>query len=539
MAQKTLPFTSTFTTAIPFDQPVTYLGEHTVTGALTFTKVTTGAEVTFATIVRLVADGTHLPDFSAFKKFGAGDYVNTNGTVNQCWFMFDGTEYCVAFTQPSTIAGAVDVTPPTVVSMAVYDGTNIDVVFSETVVPTTAGWTPKIGGVSKTAASWSGSGTTWRLTISGGTIASGNTVTMSYDSTTGNTLDTASNELASFTNSAVTNSLGLTQLSTPSGPTLTPSGTSLQVDWGNVANESSFSVQLATNNTFSSGLVTVSKSADVLTHTFTGLTPGPPYYVRVKAVGDGITYSDSAYTATQSSTVPGGGGLLDLAGTSWYAKYDPDTGVTVDGSNNISLVDNLTIGFADTATDLAQISTPNQPLLVAAAQNSHSVIRVSPGKNIVVGGYNGVSGITKPVELYFAFKTPSSLSGFKYALFNQGDGPCRMGWDMSQASGAGRFFIYAGSVLYGTTTAPTANTWYIVRIVLAGGGADKLYLNDVLEVSGDAGSAADHYGGPKLGFDASDGGTADFGRLFVWHGAAISDAQATAYFNEQKTYYGL
>jgi hypothetical protein len=105
MANKYLPFTALATNAIPFDQPVTFIPQLTITGAVTFTKVTTGSQAGFGAIRRVVANGTNVPDLSAFKKIGSGDWVNTNGIVNQLWFVFDGVDYCVSITQPVAISG--------------------------------------------------------------------------------------------------------------------------------------------------------------------------------------------------------------------------------------------------------------------------------------------------------------------------------------------------------------------------------------------------------------------------------------------------
>lgn len=56
------------TTAIPFDNAVTYIGPKTITGPTTFTKVTTAAQPGYRAIMRVIADGTNVPDMSAFKK---------------------------------------------------------------------------------------------------------------------------------------------------------------------------------------------------------------------------------------------------------------------------------------------------------------------------------------------------------------------------------------------------------------------------------------------------------------------------------------
>lgn len=120
MAIKYLPFAGTYGTAIPFDQPCTAMGEHTVAGAITFTVNATDPQVTYGAILRLVADGVNVPNLSAFKVVGAGAYDNTASMVNQLIFFFDGVDYCVAINQLGTSGGGGgDITAPTLVSLRV------------------------------------------------------------------------------------------------------------------------------------------------------------------------------------------------------------------------------------------------------------------------------------------------------------------------------------------------------------------------------------------------------------------------------------
>lgn len=87
-----------FTTSIPFDNMVTEIAPTNVTGALTFTPNTTGAKAGFGAILRLTANGTNTPNLSAFSNI-SGIWDNTNGTVNQLLFYFDGVDYCVSINQ--------------------------------------------------------------------------------------------------------------------------------------------------------------------------------------------------------------------------------------------------------------------------------------------------------------------------------------------------------------------------------------------------------------------------------------------------------
>jgi hypothetical protein len=99
-----------------------------------------------------------------------------------------------------------DATPPTILSAAAINATTIRVVFSESVTATNAGWSFKKNGSPLGISSVSGSGDTWNFVV--GTISNGDTILRSYDSATGNTIDVSSNELVSFTDQPVTNTLG-------------------------------------------------------------------------------------------------------------------------------------------------------------------------------------------------------------------------------------------------------------------------------------------------------------------------------------------
>ena len=99
-----------------------------------------------------------------------------------------------------------DTTAPTVSSKTATAATTVVVVFSESVTVTTAGWSFKKNGSAWAISSVAGSGTTWTFTM-GSSAISTDTLLVSYNSSTGATVDGASNELVTFTDAAVTNSI--------------------------------------------------------------------------------------------------------------------------------------------------------------------------------------------------------------------------------------------------------------------------------------------------------------------------------------------
>lgn len=103
---------------------------------------------------------------------------------------------------------AADTTAPTLVSASVEGSTSVVALFSEPVLASTAGWSFNNGSALGVSAI-SGSGTnTLTFTVSGGTIAAGETVTVSYSG--GTTADASGNPLATISAASVINNTALT-----------------------------------------------------------------------------------------------------------------------------------------------------------------------------------------------------------------------------------------------------------------------------------------------------------------------------------------
>jgi hypothetical protein len=156
-------------------------------------------------------------------------------------FLYDGDKVLVNVVE--TNAAAIDNTAPTLTSATIATDSVLDLVFDEAVTITTAGWIIATDGAALSiSAVASGSGTTTpKLTLSRSVLES-ETVTVSYASSTGNTVDASGNELADITDRAVTNnvsnnnaitSAALSKMSTlgytgPSGTNLTAINTFIQ-----------------------------------------------------------------------------------------------------------------------------------------------------------------------------------------------------------------------------------------------------------------------------------------------------------------------
>ena len=108
-----------------------------------------------------------------------------------------------------------DLTAPTLNSITIENAapTNVVMVFDESVTGTNLGFTIA-GTTSTTFASISGSGTTWTGVL-GTAAVFGETITLSYSSSTGDFVDTAGNALANITTQAVTNNVAAVGDTTP------------------------------------------------------------------------------------------------------------------------------------------------------------------------------------------------------------------------------------------------------------------------------------------------------------------------------------
>jgi hypothetical protein len=97
-------------------------------------------------------------------------------------------------------------------------------------------------------------------------------------------------------------SSSLVQLSAPAGFTATADGENeIDLSWSDVSNESSYLIEWSL--TGSGGWTTLSEPvADATTANHTGLASGDTRHYRIKAVGDGVSFTDSAYATASATT---------------------------------------------------------------------------------------------------------------------------------------------------------------------------------------------------------------------------------------------
>ncbi|WDF79652.1 hypothetical protein PQ469_06485 [Mucilaginibacter sp. KACC 22773] len=95
-----LPVSIADTNSIPFNNMLTVVGDHTMSGALVITPNTVGAVAGCGAVQRIIANGINTPDISAFKKLSTSyEFDPTTGVVNIFMYFFDGISYNVGITQ--------------------------------------------------------------------------------------------------------------------------------------------------------------------------------------------------------------------------------------------------------------------------------------------------------------------------------------------------------------------------------------------------------------------------------------------------------
>lgn len=101
-------------------------------------------------------------------------------------------------------------------------------------------------------------------------------------------------------------SSGLVQLLAPANFVAVADGeNALDLSWDDVANETGYQIEKSLTGT--SGWVLFSNpAADATSDTETGLNPGDTVFYRIKALGDGVNFSDSPYSVASGTTASSG-----------------------------------------------------------------------------------------------------------------------------------------------------------------------------------------------------------------------------------------
>jgi len=199
-----------FSVDITFDCLCGNMGTVQGTSNFAFNPVLQNAIPYGGRVVRIVGDGSHVPTFTGWQKTSnSADYDSTLNKVNQIIFFWDGSDPCyqISLTDGSTATTGLDTTPPTVTSRTATAANTIQIVFSEPVSANLAGWSFKKNGVALGISSVTGSGTNTLIFTTSVPMLSTDTLLVSYNSGTGVTRDLSNNNLGTFTDISITNSI--------------------------------------------------------------------------------------------------------------------------------------------------------------------------------------------------------------------------------------------------------------------------------------------------------------------------------------------
>lgn len=294
-----------------------------------------------------------------------GNAVTISSSANSVTFIsyiYDAANSKYRFFVSSSVlalTGAPDVTAPTIVSATAIDSTHVRVVFSENVIPTNAGWSIYKQDIleTTTASAVTGSGTTWDFTIGGTAMDDTMTLKISYNSSTGNTLDGAGNELATVSLADVTNSIGggPVALNAPTGVTLGTATSSTQpltwTDTNSSPNENGYKVYANTANNFGTAALKTTTAANATSYTVTGLTSSTTYYYWIVAAGNGTTTSDSSPSTVQSGATAAPS--LDADATAYISAQEAADSITI-GTTDRSAINQLFLDLKDGANPFPQ-----------------------------------------------------------------------------------------------------------------------------------------------------------------------------------------
>ncbi|MBQ2850763.1 MAG: right-handed parallel beta-helix repeat-containing protein, partial [Thermoguttaceae bacterium] len=175
-----------------------------------------------------------------------------------------------------------------------------------------------------------------------------------------------------------------TQLSAPSLSVSATSSSELSVTIGNVSNASSYTLEYSTSSSFTSSTTATKTYSSSGTYPLAGLSANTKYYVRVKAIGDGTTYSNSAWSSAKNATTPNAetpslvvttnsdvvndkDGLISLREAIQFADADSSLGSKITFASSLK---GKTITLSGTQLEISEALTIDASALYTASTNT-------------------------------------------------------------------------------------------------------------------------------------------------------------------------
>lgn len=197
----------------------------------------------------------------------------------------------------------------------------------------------------------------------------------------------------------------ITQLIAPANFTAVADGeTEIDLTWDDVANESSYLIEWSLDGV--GGWSTLSTpAANATSANQTGLTAGATRYYRIKAVGDGIGYTDSPYSSTAGTTENSG----DVTAPTF--TFNPVSGVTTIAANDPLVV---TANEELRNTDASPIVSDQAGIIITKQTNSGgsdiaNTWSIDATKRIITINPDTIWGDTQLV--YWAINNVEDVSG--------------------------------------------------------------------------------------------------------------------------------
>lgn len=310
---------------------------------------------------------------------------------------------------------------------------------------------------------------------------------------------------------------GLTQLSTPASFAAgTPGTTSIPYSWADVSNESSYVLEVATDSGFSSIIATLTPAANATAATVTGLTPSTTYYARLRAIGDGVTYSNSNNTSTVTASTAATTFNI-LTEPTVLAVYDVTDAskVTKDGSNLVAQLDDST----SNGKHLVQPTGGNKPLYVGTGgANNSPHITFADGKFLLNGSFTHA----QPYHLYLVVKQNSLIDNSNILQF---DGYTNA--IAQKADNAGIYFDSVTPVCDGSWSMAQSNknsyitAYSLFHFKLSGGASTMEIMNELpYETANGLGSPGGAgFAKMQIGADGGVGASFEFVYAAIFSGA--------------------
>jgi len=507
LTQTSAPYQITLpgTYKIPFNRINTQIVPYTVTSNITITPDTASSKSGASTAIDLIGDGTHTVSFSGFSFANdsqidsfipTSNYVSTylSGKIGKYTFkiglqdykVLPGVTIPVQLSAPSSFQATAASATQINLSWAAPSPNGRNYQIYDSIVGTSTNFTNLLASPVKSATSYNHTG-----------LSNGQTVYYKIR-TVGSGTDTLTSTFASA-NATTSN---LTTLSTPTNNIITGvSNTSLTANVSDVSVNASYLAlyyklsSSGTWTTFSSTLPRTTTSQAI-----TGLTPASSYDVSWIAIGDGVTYGNSARSTDRTQTTHGDPPTLVSTATSTdglsvvltfnktMAASPSWTGIsfspsrTVNGSSQSGSTITFTVSAAFASTDNITISyTPGT---------------ITSGDNGILAGFTGQS-VTNNVVAGSSTAAIESISGLQ-ALhvsetnsdFTFTSGALIQTWldrstnnrTLTRSTG-NRTFDLANKKVTGTTGNDNSRMDYVSELILGTGDFTIFIYEDYVEPS--------------------------------------------------------